>query len=840
MNASFITCPIYKATESGALGWTGPRRTREMRATRGEGLPTFLRRFSLDGRIVRATIEATALGIYELWMNGTRVGHRTATGDIYDELKPGSVDFDARVYSDRYDLTPYLSGENTLVAVVASGWYSGRISFGKFGMKPLCFACEVTLCYEDGRVEHIYTDEAWKCTVAGPTLFADLYDGEYTDARIPHPAECVDAYSWQAVGIYQGYTGVVEPRLGPPLRLRADLTRRAISAVLWRRIDEDGTTYGSIRPRSKRVGNDCEEVTLRVGEHLTIDLGQNFAGVPCVVLSAASGTEIHLTVGEMLNDSGSRERGSDGARGTIYVENYRSARAAITYVAHGGGQERYAPQFTYYGFRYVDITATEDIIIHRVTGEVMTSDMPETGHIVTDNAQLNQFISNAEWGRRSNYVHVPTDCPQRDERLGWTADTHIFAGAAAYMSDIRAFMRKWLADARDAQKRVGGAYPDVIPHVLDDSFVGRAAWGDAGIILPHVLYEMYGDTETMREHYASMEWYMEYLSQFDCAGGGTAYGDWLSYEETDKRYIAVCFYAYDAYLMERYSRILSLSPGDAYARRAIHYHALREKILAHFTSTYIKDGALIENSQTAYILALHFGLIAGEAYAHAKTALCRKIKENGHCLSTGFLGTAYLAATLTEIGETQLAYSLVMQTRDPSWLYSVLQGATTVWERWNSYTRERGFGDVSMNSFNHYAYGAVVEWLYRTAAGISTDPENPGFGHIILSPMPDMRRGETLPEGQTPLRYVRAAYDSIVGRIESGWHYEGETFVYTCTIPNGATATICFPAVTGGALDPMRRELIVNGVRYTVGELCGTNRGGIMEFELPAGEYTMY
>ncbi len=840
MNAAFILDPGYTLPKSDEPGWTGRYRTREDEAPLGEGLPTFLRRFTCRAGLTKAVMEATALGIFEVWCNGERVGHRTDGGTIYDELKPGSTEFDSRVFSYRYDLMPYLAGENILVAQVSPGWWSGRISFGAFGMGQPCFACEITLTYADGSTERVATDETWQATEAGPTLFADLYDGEQTDARIPHPALCPSAYSWTEVFLCTDYKGKVEPRIGPPVRLRADLRRHAVSAVLWRRIDDDGTTYGCIRPRMKRVGDRCECMTLRAGEHLTVDLGQNFAGVPAITLSAGVGVEVTLTVSEMLNDTGSRERGADGAQGTVYVANYRSARAHIGYITRGGERESYRPMFTYYGFRYVDITAEEDITIHEVTGEVMTSDMDEVGHIETDSPCLNRFISNAEWGRRSNYLHVPTDCPQRDERLGWTADTHIFAGAAAYMSDIRGFMRKWLGDARDAQEKTGGAYPDVIPHVLDSSFAGRAAWSDAGIIVPHVLYEMYGDIDTIREHYASMERYMEYLSQFGYEGGDTAYGDWLAYEPTDKRYVAVCFYAHCARLMEQYSYILSYEPGDFYRGRAEHYQALHKEIVAHFEKRYIQDGMLSETSQTAYVLALHFGLVSGEVYDHCKAALCRKIKENGYKLSTGFLGTAYLVETLAKIGETKLAYSLLLQTEDPSWLYSVKQGATTVWERWNSFTHERGFGDVSMNSFNHYAYGAVVEWLYRTAAGIRTDMENPGFGHIVLAPQPDLRRGEELPRGQQPLRFVRASYDSVVGYIESAWHFEDDTFVWTCTVPADVTASLYFPALTNGMPDPARRTLTVNGVKYTIGELCGVNREGVMEFELPAGTYTIY
>ncbi len=836
MNASFVVCPAYRVPELGPLGWTGPRRTRDGEARIGEGLPAFRHHFTCRENPLSACIEVTALGVFELFCNGERVGHIHDNHVEYDELKPGSTDFRRRVYTYRYDLAPYLAHENTLVAVVASGWWCGRISFGAFGMEPPAFACEVTLRYTDGE-EIIRTDDTWSCTVAGPTLFADIYDGEYTDARMMHPSDEMNFYSWEPVAVYDGYHGKAEPRLGPPVRLRLDLERHAESAILWRNIDEDGTDYGCIRPRMKRVGEGCEAVTLRPGEHLTVDLGQNFAGRPRITLTGECGTTVRLTVAEMLNTSGERARGDDGARGSVYVENYRSARSDITYIMRGGGQETHHPLYTYYGFRYIDITASETVEIHSVRGEVLTSEMPEIGGISTDNELLNRFIQNVEWGRRSNYLHVPTDCPQRDERLGWTADTHIFAGAAAYMSDIRAFMRKWMVDARDSQEVLDGAYADVIPHVLDNAFAGRAAWGDAPLIIPSVLYEMYGDIETMREHYPAMERYMDYLSRNGYEGGGTAYGDWLAYEKTDKRYVAVAYYAHDARLMEGYSRILSRTPGDAYDRRAAHYHTLREEIGAYFTTRYVQGGHLTETSQTAYVLALAFDLVAGDVRTECERMLVDKIRENGYRLSTGFVGTGLLAATLTKIGEEQLVYSLLLGTEDPSWLYSVVQGATTVWERWNSYTHARGFGDVSMNSFNHYAYGAVTEWLYRTAAGIMTDPENPGFGHLVLAPMPDLRTDEEVPAGQRRLGRLSAYYDSVAGRVESAWHFVGDRFVWRCTVPSEITATIRFPALTDGKLDPARRTLTVNGVDYTIGELCGVSRDGVMEFELPSGRY---
>ncbi len=840
MKATFIAHPAYTVPVSGQPGWSGPRRTRDTEPPHGEGLPTFRRHFSCARAIAAATVEATALGVWELWCNGARVGRRIGDTIVYDELKPGFTDFHERVFTEQYDLTSYIGAENTLVAVLAPGWWQGRISFGLRRGEPLAFACAVEITYTDGSRETLSTDDTWECTIAGPTLFSDLYDGECTDARMVHPADDGMYYTWAPAVIYDGYHGKVEPRLGPSVRLRPDLERRAASAVLWRNVDDNGTAWGAIRPRMKRVGTGCEAVTLRPGEHLLVDLGQNFAGRPRMTLSANCGTTVTLTVAEMLNDSGDPDRGNDGPAGSVYVENYRSARAHLTYITRGGGQETHHPLYTFYGFRYIDITASETIEIHEVRGEVLTSDMTECGSLTTDHALLNRFIQNVSWGRRSNYLHIPTDCPQRDERLGWTADTHIFAGAAAYLSDIRDFMRKWLLDMRDAQLRRDGSYPDVAPDVLDGWFAGHAAWGDAGIMIPSVLYEMYGDTDIMREHYPSMETYMVYLARTGHDGSNASYGDWLAYEKTDKQYIADAYYIHDARLMAQYSRILSYHRGDYYDVRAAHYDTLAAELTDAWRAKYVHEGILTEHTQTAYLLALRFHLVEGETSKSCLSSLVDDIRARGCMLTTGFIGTGMIAATLTEYGEAQLVYSLLLATHDPSWLYSVLQGATTVWERWNSYTHARGFGDVSMNSFNHYAYGAVVEWLYRTAAGIMTDPENPGYGHLILAPTPDLRRGEDLPDGQTTLARLSAHYDSVAGRIESDWQWQGDRLLWRCTVPDGVTATIRFPALTAGIPDPTRKTLTINDIRYTIGELCGTNHAGTFEFELPGGHYELY
>ena len=836
MKAPFIVCPAYEG-QPYTRPWGEKRHSYADMPEKGAGLPAFRYRFCLAERPLKAVLEMCALGLFDLYCNGERVGLVTDTGTVYDELKGGAPDFRVRAESDFYDLTPYLSSDNTLVATVSPGYYAGRISFGVYGLRTPAIAAELTLTYSDGTTDIKTTDETWETTVAGPVLFADLYDGETIDNRLPPPYAESNAYTWTPAERYD-YPGEVTPRRSQPVRLRPDLSRHPVSATLWRKTEEDGTDFGHVVPRWKRVGDDADHATIYPGERLLLDFGQNMVGRPRILLDAAPGTEITLRFAEMLNDSGRLDRGNDGPAGSLYLANYRTASALVGFTAAGGSGEVLEPLHTFYGFRYLEIEVTEKTEILSVLGCVLTADMAETGTLVTDNTELNRLIANIEWGRRGNYLHIPTDCPQRDERLGWSGDTQIFAGAAAYLADIRAFMGQWLRNAEDSQESLDGAYGDVIPNVLGPENGGNAGWGDAGIIIPDVLYRMYGDTETMREHYASMERYMDFLARFgDGLGGRTFYGDWLAYEPTEKPYIALAYYAYDARLMAEYSHILSVKAGDFYALRAAHYEELFRRLSAVFTEKYVREEHLTETSQTAYLLALHFQLLDGPARENAVRSLAEKIRRNDSTLSTGFLGTGILPQTLSAVGLTDLAYSLLLQTRDPSWLYSVRQGATTVWERWNSYTLERGFGNVSMNSFNHYAYGAVAEWLYATVAGIRPDPENPGFAHLILAPEPDLRPVGEIPAGQRRLTRVAATFDSPAGRIESAWEYAGDVYVYRCRVPSGITATVRFPLVTDYAPDPARTHISINGVTYTAGELCGERRGATMVFELAGGDY---
>lgn len=794
-----------------------------------DGLLTLLTFFDCKKPVKTATVRATALGMFDLTLNNRRIGINTPDGTVYDELKPGWTDYRCRVFRFTYDITDMLREENCFVAQVSNGWWSGRISFGFYGFKLPAFCGEIEIEYEDGTTELFASDESWDAAICGPVMTADIWDGEYYDARMPHPCDFPGAYKWKKAILDHDFEGEIVDPIGPPIRVRPDLTRRPQSATVHCGTDDDGSEMGKIHVLSRRIGLGCEKTTLKAGQSIILDMGQDMVGRPAITVRAPRGTVIRGYVAEMLNDSGESSRGNDGPRDSMYIKNYRSALARIYYVAAGRDEERYAPTFSFYGFRYLELTADGDWELLTACGEVITSVERETGEIVTSDPEVNRLISNVLWGQRGNYLSIPTDCPQRDERLGWSGDTQIFVGAASYQMDIRGFMHKWLQDARDSQIGYEG-FCDVIPRVFGDSHSANSAWGDAGLVVPYRLWLMYNDVDLLAEHYEAMEYYMDHLqSRNGMEGPRPVYGDWLNYDVTDKKYISLSWYAYDAELMILFSSILGKTD------RAAYYTELRERIVALWRERYVNESGddLTISTQTAYLLALRFKLVDGALRERLIHRLEKKIIENNYTLSTGFVGTGILNQTLSELGLDHLAYSLLLQTADPSWLYSVRQGATTIWERWNSYTIARGFGDVGMNSFNHYAYGAVLEWMYASMAGISPDPEQPGFRHFVLSPRPDTRRDRELPEGQQPITFVKARYDSVCGTIRAAWEFEQGQFVYRVTIPEGTSARMEFPLING------RDTVNINDLTMTAEQLGGKLAGGCAVFELGAGEYTL-
>ena len=748
-------------------------------------LPGYRKVISIRENLVSAKLYTCGLGVYEAYVDGQRVANQI-NGDItYEELKPGYTQTGVRLLYSSFDVTWMLSeGEHVLSAVVSSGWWAGGI-VGFFGKKT-GFIAKLILTYADGSQEILTTDTTWKYAYAAKLQAGTgIYDGERYDNRVDESwmLPGFDDASWEYCAVNTEYRGKISAFIGVPVTVRKDLERVAESLTVFNGADNasDGF-YGKIH--TVRDYANTDEITLRPGETLLVDFGQNLAGWEAFEVKAPSGTEVHVRHGEILNDgNGALSRGNDGPEGSIYNANYRSATANTVYTAAGMGDfEAYHPSHSFYGFRYIEITVTEPATLRRIVAQVVTSSHEDTGDLITSDRDVNRLVSNIRWGMYSNYLSVPTDCPQRDERKGWTGDAQVFSIAGNYLGFSKSFLTKHLQDMRDTQGK-DGAFPSVAPCGNPN---GHFGWADAGIIIPYNLYMMYGDPSVITRHWDAMQ---KYVDGFLAGNGGpnTFWGDWLSYESNDqglKDILAVAFYAWDARMMTEMATVLGRSED------AVRYQKLYEEQKSIFAERFVdEDGKLRRGEQTICAYALYLDLLPDERSVEAVTEqLISNIQGHGNQLQTGFLGTAILMDTLTKIGRTDVAYKLLLQHGNPSWLYSVDQGATTIWERWNSYTRADGFGDVRMNSFNHYSYGAVAGWMFRCMAGIDFDTATPGFAHILLHP----RFDDSMPR-------ISAEYESARGRIAVSMTKENGNWCYTATIPANTTAAVTLPAAIFGA-----------------------------------------
>ena len=802
--------------------------------------PMFRKKFILGKEIQSAKLYSSALGIYDLFINGKRVGTTVDDGTvIYDELKPGWTDYKKTVQYTTYDVTGLLQpGENALGAYVASGWWKGAISHGEYGNPDLGFIAKMIVTYTDGSTKLIVTDPSWLTSTSGPVRMADIYGGENYDARKESAWTTAgyDDSKWLQTAAFNGFNGKLKAFVGPAVQVRPELTRKPVSITIYQGTKTNGQTYGDIKTTAIINGDGL--VQLKKGQTVIYDLGQNMAGWVKFNAKSASGTNMKVRFGEMLNDNGAASRGNDGPAGSLYTNNLRGAKATLNYTFKGTeGGETFNPNLTFFGFRYCEVTASQDVDILSLSAEVVGSVNEEGSSFKSSSTLVNKLYSNIMWGQRSNFLSIPTDCPQRDERLGWMGDTQIFSRAAAYNADVASFFHKWMGDVRDSQ-RDDGAYPSVSPF----SWVGygQGAWAEAGIIVPWNVYLMYDDAGIITENYESMEKYMGFLAAqtgdgYLYNGAGTDYGDWVAYEPMDKRYISVVYYAYAAQLMSKMSKAISHVKGDVYDVKSANYLTLYNNIKKEFQTRYVdKYGSLKESTQTAYLLALKLGLFPNDAAQNAGiNFLVQKIANNGNKLSTGFIGTGTLNQTLSQFGASNTAYDLLLQRGNPSWLYSIDQGATTIWERWDSYTIEKGFKDDSMNSFNHYSYGAVSEWMFRFMCGIETDERSPGFKHFILQPMPDTR--STLPQGQDHITSADAKYNSYYGDIKSAWLMRPDgNLAYTATVPANTTATLYLPLAdnTDVVYEGTVKAKKANGVKFI------KNENGKAVYELTSGTYS--
>ncbi len=807
----------------------------------------FRRPFSLkDGKTVeKAYLYTTALGIFDVFLNGERVGYTGEDGSrIYDELKPGWTDYSMRCMYYTYDITDYLmEGKNVIASEVAPGWYAGEITRNKNTAsfseesRDLAFLCMITIEYADGSKETVITDDTWETSGDGPYRFADLYDGEWYDAEMDAGCDWLrtGGSGWEQAVISEDFKGMLNARLGARVTVRDDLCRKPAAYRIYAGIRDNGTTFGSIDllDEPDPIGS----VHLKADETLIVDLGQNMVGFPAFTVQGRKKTTVKIRFAEMLNDSGSLARGNDGPAGSIYRANYRTAKASLHYVLGGEPEgEAYRSRFVYYGFRYMEVTATDDICISEICGHVVTSVGRDTGYISTSNADVNQLFGNIRWGQYGNFISVPTDCPQRDERLGWTGDFQIFAASAAYNADMETFMEKWIEDSIDNIRKYG-MYQSTIPTAQLGGVM--AGWSDAGVTIPYLFHQMYGDTAYMKKAYPYMKKYIEGLGENGNGYHPEAFGDWLASDEsTPVAFCNLAMYSHVTHLMSLMAGILG-KPEDEEL-----YRGLSDGARVEFQRRYVdEDGSLKVTSQCAYLMALSYDLLPNEkSVRQNQKALRKAILENDERLSTGFLGTAMLETGLSRAGLSDLAYDLLLQTEAPSWLYCVRQGASTVWERWDSYTEEKGFGNSDMNSFNHYAFGCVAEWMYADMAGIRSG--SGGFQHFLLSPQIDGRKRENLPEGQKRITHVNASYDSCYGRIRSSWNTGIKHVVlkYQMEIPANTSAEIVLKLPKG------IREAEINGERYKlqqIGKCPGLHKVCVDEseeydtlsFEAEAGAY---
>jgi alpha-L-rhamnosidase len=706
--------------------------------------PYLRKEFSLDRPIRRARLYATARGVYELYLNGNRVGE--------DVLAPGWTDYDRRVQYQTYDVTPLLTdGPNALGAVLGDGWFAGFVGFDPkhrgalYGSRPQLLA-QLNVEYEDGSRESVATEGSWRCST-GPILFADLLMGESYDARDEMPG-------WAEPGFDDsGWYGVEAEEIGD-----TNLVAQPDEGI---RVTEELEAKTVTEPESGRY---------------VLDLGRNMVGWVRLKVEGEAGTRVTLRHAEALNPDG-----------TIYTTNLRSARATDHYVLGGDGEEVYEPRFTFHGFRYVEVTGYPgEPPPGAVTGRVVHSATPPSGSFECSSRMVNKLQENIVWGQRGNFLSVPTDCPQRDERLGWMGDAQVFVRTASFNMDVAAFFEKWMVDVEDAQSPEG-AFPDVAPLLKGSGLIdltgGAPAWGDAGVIVPWTIYRTYDDTRIVERHYDAMARWMEYLYRANPDlirknRMGNNYGDWLSPkgDHTPKHLLATAYWAYDAKLMAE------MAEATGRQEDAEEYRDLNERIKAAFQAAYVSpDGRIEGDTQTCYLLALHMELLPEELRSAAAEHLVRTIEREDWHLSTGFVGVGYLCPVLTEAGYTDVAYRLLENETYPSWGYTIRNGATTIWERWDGWTEEKGFQSPNMNSFNHYSLGSVGEWLYRYVAGI--DLGEPGYGRIVIRPRPGGN-----------LTHASGAYDSVRGRISSSWKIEDNQFVLETLIPPNTTATVHVPS----------------------------------------------
>jgi len=753
--------------------------------------------FDATSSIASARLYVTALGAYQIHINGHQVGDQI--------LSPGWMDFREHVAYQAYDVTQYLkTGSNAIGAYLAPGWYTTPLMWFRqgynYGTTPPALKAQLRIEHADGSIQWIITDESWKADVS-QILKAEIYDGETYDARREQLGWDTPSFAddgWKPVAVIAPKEPKIVAQYFPPVRVEKVLKAKAVTSP----------TPGTY----------------------IYDFGQNLAGVASLRAQAPAGTDVRLRFAEVLNPDG-----------TIYTENLRTAKATDHFILAGKGVEEYQPRFTFHGFRYMEVTGLpKNPGAGAVKAVVFHTDAPFSAELRTGSPMINQLWQNILWGQRSNFVSVPTDCPQRDERLGWTADAQVFWRTASYNMDLTQFSRKFASDLRGTQVDTT-MYGIFAPGTIRPNPGYAAGWSDAGVIVPWTAWLQSGDTRVIEENWAAMEKYLasiqadnpDYLWKKNY---GTPFGDWLSPEgPTLEPLVATAYWAYDVTLMKQMAHALGKTEDEA------NYERLFQNIKEAFGKEFVRQDGLVvaadrgpspfwqvnnvqkkfsgDDTQAGYVLALQMDLVPDSLRQAAADKLVDKIKNNNWRLSTGFLGTPYLLAVLVDTGHSDVAYRLLLNTEYPSWGYLVGHGATTMWERWNG---DQMRNDPGMNSYNHYAYGAVADWIYRYAAGIDALPDDAGFHTVYLHPVFDSRLGS-----------LDFSYMSAYGEIKSSWSTQRSHTVWKITIPPNATGEL--PLSTSQA-----SSFMIDGASLDKSNKIKTKKAddGKAVYVLVAGTYT--
>lgn len=718
---------------------------------------------TVKDEVQSARVYVTSLGIYQLYINGAEIGDALFT--------PGWTSYQNRLQYQTYDVTNNLvKGSNALGILLSEGWYKG-MGFDKpykYG-ENLAALLELHVVYKNGKKEIFTTNKEWK---SGNSSFvaASIYNGETYDARLES--------NWSESDFHDEDWEPVDCSFKPDAKLVAQQNELV-------RVTETITPIEYIvTPKGEKV----------------LDMGQNMVGRMRMRVTAPKGTKITLKHAEVLDKEGN-----------FYTENLRTAKQEVIYITKGDGKETYAPTFTFQGFRYVKVEGypSEDLSLDDFTGEVIHSDMERTGEFITDNELINRLHSNVVWGQRGNFVDVPTDCPQRNERLGWTGDAQVFIGTALYNYQGASFFKKWLLDLK-ADQKPDGQVPFVIPDIIPGNQVA-SGWNDAATIIPWTLYQVYGDKHILEDQYESMKAWVEKVRSLATNetvwNAKIQFGDWLALDgdphspvgATPIPLIATAYHAYSTHILAKAASVLG------FEKDAEEYFALYGKIVADFQAEFTTaTGNVIGGTQTSYIIPLAFNLLKGDAARKAAHELHRMIVANDYHLTTGFLGTPHLCSVLSKYGYHETALRLLLQDEYPSWLFEVKNGATTIWERWNSMNPDGTFNDSGMTSFNHYAYGAVAEWMHNTIAGISFDETTPGYKKFSIAP-------NISPLGMTE---VKASYKSLYGKVVSEWKLNENEVMLKVTVPVNTEADVIIPPNASNiTLDGERKQ----HSRFTLG-----------------------